>query len=195
MRDLAYQLLDNISSLYTVNSLTGYLKSRGHKAPKTAVSQYLDWFEDAFFLFSVRLFDASLSRSNTNPKKIYCVDHALVTSISSGILTNAGHLLENLVFSALRSISDSIYYYRTRNGKEVDFIIPLQDGTKLLIQVCETLADPATRKRELNALGEAMEELGCPVETIVTRTEEERIELKGRLINVMPTWKWLLALV
>lgn len=194
VRDLAYQLLDNISSLYSINSLTGFLKSRGHKAPKAAVSQYLDWFEDAFFLFSVRLFDASLSRSNANPKKIYCVDHAMLTSISSGILTNAGHLLENLVFCALRRVTGNIYYYRTRNGKEVDFVVPLADRSRLLVQVCETLADPATRKRELNALGEAMEELGSTAATIVTRTEEERIEREGRTITVVPAWKWLLEI-
>jgi predicted AAA+ superfamily ATPase len=34
----------------------------------------------------VRIFDASLARVNTNPKKIYCVDHTLVTSISFGII-------------------------------------------------------------------------------------------------------------
>ena len=57
------------------------------------MSDYLGWFEDAYFLFTLRIFDASLARSNTNPKKIYCIDHALVTSVSSGILVNSGHLL------------------------------------------------------------------------------------------------------
>ena len=51
--------MDNTSSLYSVNRLTSYLKSLGHRAPKSAVSDYLDWFEDAFFLFTVRIFDAS----------------------------------------------------------------------------------------------------------------------------------------
>ena len=78
-----------------MNSLTGYLKALGHKVPKAAVTAYLAWFEDAYFLFSVPIFDASLARRNTNPKKIYCIDHALVTSVSAGILVNAGHLLEN----------------------------------------------------------------------------------------------------
>ncbi len=45
--DLAYRLIDNAASLYSVDSLTGYLKSLGHKVPKASVSQYLDWFEDA----------------------------------------------------------------------------------------------------------------------------------------------------
>jgi len=60
----------------------------------------------------VRLFDASLTRANANPKKIYCIDHALITSIASGILLNSGHLLENLVFLALRRMSSDIFYYR-----------------------------------------------------------------------------------
>lgn len=67
--DLAHRLVDNTASLYSVNSLTGYLKSLGHKAPKSAVSDYLEWFEDAFFLFTVRIFDPSRARSNTNPKR------------------------------------------------------------------------------------------------------------------------------
>jgi predicted AAA+ superfamily ATPase len=67
--DLAHWLVNNAASLYTVNSLTGYLKSLRHKAPKSAVSDYMEWFEDAYFLFTVRVFDASIARANTNPKK------------------------------------------------------------------------------------------------------------------------------
>jgi hypothetical protein len=40
--DLAHRLVDNTASLYSVNSLTGYLKSLGHKVPKSAVSDYLE---------------------------------------------------------------------------------------------------------------------------------------------------------
>ena|GEM_PF-4932968 len=76
------------------------------------VSDFLSWFEDAYFLFRVRIFDASLSRANTNPKKIYCIDHSLVTSVSSGIIVNSGHLLENLVFIGLRRISNDIFYFK-----------------------------------------------------------------------------------
>jgi predicted AAA+ superfamily ATPase len=189
--DLAHWLIDTVASLYTVNSLTGYLKSRGHKVPKSSVSEYLEWFEDAYFLFTVRLFDASLSRSNANAKKIYCIDHALVRSVSSGILVNSGHLLENLVFTALRSIYPTIYYYRTKSGKEVDFIVQLPDRTWLLVQVCESMVDAQTRKRELNALHEAMNECAITSAIIVTRSEDERILLGDCEITVMPAWKFL----
>ena len=190
--DLAHRLVDNTASLYSVNSLTGYLKSLGHKAPKSAVSDYVTWFEDAYFLFTVRIFDASRARSNTNTKKIYCVDHALVTSVSSGILVNSGHLLENLVFTALRRLYPDIYYYKTKTGREVDFIVPMRGRSRMLVQVCESLAEPQTRKRETAALSEAMVELGMKTGTIVTRNEDERIDAGGGTIEVIPAWRYLL---
>lgn len=190
--DLAHWLADNTSCLYSVNKLTGYLKSLGHTVPKSAVSEYLEWFEDAYIFFTVRLFDASLARSNANPKKIYCIDHALVTSVSSGILVNSGHLLENLVFLALRRQTQAVFYYKSKTGREVDFIAQLPDRSKKLIQVCETLADPQTRKREISALTEAMTELELSKGLIITKQEEEVIETASGTILVKPVWRFLL---
>ncbi len=194
VKDLAHRLIDNTSSLYSINGLTGYLKSLGHKAPKYAVSEYLEWFEDAYFLFSVRIFDASLARSKTNPKKIYCVDHAMVTSVASGILVNTGHLLENLVFRALRCVTPDIWYCKTKGGMEVDFLAQLQERSRMLVQVCESMAEPQTRKRELAALTEAMAEYGLKSGTVVTRNEEDQINVGAGKIEVMPVWRFLLNL-
>jgi predicted AAA+ superfamily ATPase len=190
--DLAHWLVDNTGSLYSINNLTGYLKSLGHKAPKSAVSDYLEWFEDAYVLFTVRIFDPSLARANTNPKKIYCIDHTLVTSISSGILVNSGHLLENLVFIALRRVMSDIFYYKTKAGREVDFIAGGQGPSRMLVQVCESMADQKTRKREIVALAEAMTELKLSQGIIVTRNEEEQIQVDAGKIDVVPAWRFLL---
>jgi len=190
--DLAHKLIDTTGSLYSVNSLTGYLQSLNHKAPKASVSAYVDWFEDAYFLFTVRVFDASLTRSKVSPKKIYCIDHAFVTSISSGILVNSGHLLENLVFISLRRLSPSVYYYKTKAGREVDFIVQTQDRAKILIQVCETLISEQTKKREILALSEAMNEQGLNSSIIVTRNEEDTLNIEGKTIHIMPIWRFLL---
>lgn len=193
--DLGHRLVDNAASLYTVNRLTGHLKALGHRVPKSAVSDYLNWFEDAFFLFTVRLFDASLARANANPKKVYCIDHGLVRSVASGVLVNSGHLLENLVFTALRRVTPDISYYKTRTGREVDFIARMPDGSRKLVQVCESLADPATRDRELKALAEAMTELDMGAGIVVTRDDQARpIEADGRGIEIVPAWRLALDL-
>lgn len=192
LTDLAAWLIDNNSSLYSINNLTGYLKSLGHGVPKAAVSEYLDFFEDAFFLFTVKLFDPSLSRQNANPKKIYCIDHSFAASVSSGILRNTGHLLENLVFIELRRMTHDVYYYRTAGGKEVDFIAEIDKSEKIAVQVCQSMNDPQTKKREIASLIEAMSELKIDRSFIVTRDEEERIETEYGLIEIIPAWKFLI---
>lgn len=58
--------------------------------------------------------------------------------------------------------------------------------------MCESLADPKTRKRELPALSEAMTELKITMGTIVTRNDDESIEMDGGEIDVVPVWRFLL---
>ena len=192
--DLAHRLLNNVGSLYTLNKLTSYLRGLGHKVPKTSVADYLKWFEDAFMIFTVFKYDASLSKANVNPKKVYCVDHALVTSVSAGVLRNAGHLLENLVFMCLRRLTSRVSYYKTKTGWEVDFIATLDGGTRVLVQVCETLADESTRRHECRALRAALLELKLTRGLIVTRSESEVIESDGLTIEVIPVWRFALEI-
>ena len=62
----------------------------------------------------------------------------------------------------------------------------------MLVQACESLADPRTRKRETAALAAAMAELDAGTATIVTRNERERIEVGGAAVDVVPAWRFLL---
>lgn len=194
VKDLAHRLLNNIGSLYTLNKLTNDLHSVGHKAPKNSVADYLTWFEDAFMIFTVRKYDASLSKANASPKKAYCVDHALALSVSHKVLANRGHLLENMVFMMLRRHATRVNYYKTRQGWEVDFIVTFEGGSRALIQVAETLADEETRRREVRALVAALEELKMNRGVIVTRGEDEVIESEGQVIEVISAWRYALSL-
>jgi uncharacterized protein len=117
-----------------------------------------------------------------------------VTSICSGILVNSGHLLENLVFTALRRVTPDIFYYRTKAGRKVDFIAGRQGHSCMLVQVCESIADPKTRNLEIRALAAAMTELKLSQGTIVTRNQEEQIQVDSGRINVVPVWRFLLNL-
>ncbi len=110
------------------------------------------------------------------------------------MLLNKGHLLENLVFVALRRVTQEIFYFKSKNGREVDFIARLPDRSLRLVQVCETLADPPTRKREVQALAEAMAELGINQATLVTRHEDGEIAAGQGTILVMPAWRFMLDL-
>ncbi len=189
--DLSYRLLSQCGSLYTINRLTEYLRSMGHKTDKNFVSSCLNWFEDCYFLFSIKLFDRSLARQNVNPKKIYCVDHSLIASINPLWGREEGHLLENMVFVFLRRQSFKPCYYKTKSGREIDFIYTDPKGEKQLIQVCHDMNDEKTAQRELGALNEAIKELKLKSGLIVT-TElpyRNRKQLpKG--ISLIPAWQF-----
>ncbi|KUK47177.1 MAG: AAA family ATPase, partial [Actinobacteria bacterium 66_15] len=96
--------------------------------------------------------------------KVYCIDHALAASVSSGILTSRDSLLENLVFTALRRVTPEIFYHKTKTSREVDLValLPSVSGQKravMLVKVCASLADPRVKQSEVHSHSEAMVEL------------------------------------
>ncbi len=197
--DLAHWLVDNTGSFYAVGHLTDYLKSLGHRVRKSSVVDWLVAFEDAGLLFSVNIFSSSPTRISVTPRKVYCIDHALADSISSGILTNRDSLLENLVFTALRRVTPEIFYHKTKTGREVDLVallpsVPGQERTILLVQVCASLADPRVRQSEVRSLSEAMVELTVAEGTIVTWRTDETIPVGFGTIHVVPVWRFLLEM-
>ncbi|MBC7293739.1 MAG: ATP-binding protein, partial [Thermoleophilia bacterium] len=150
-------------------------------------------------LFSENIFSSSPTRITVNPRKAYCVDHALVTSVSSGILINRDSLLENLVFTALRRVTPEIFYHKTMTGREVDLVAllpsaPGQERAILLIQVCASLADPRVKQSEVRSLSAAMVELAVAEGTIVTWRTDETIPVGFGTIQVVPFWRFLLEM-
>ena len=90
--------------------------------------------------------------------------------------------------------SDPTGVLKTKSDREVDFIISMRDHSRMLVQVCESLAGPQTRKREITALSDAMSELGLTTGTIVTRNEDESVDASSGTIRVIPAWRFLLEL-
>jgi len=197
--DLAHWLVDNTGSFYAVSHLTDYLKSLSHRVRKSSAIDWLVAFDDAGLLFSVNIFSSSPTRISVNPRKVYCIDHALAASVSSGILTNRDSLLENLVFTALRRVTPEIFYHKTKTGREVDLVallpsVPGQERAVMLFQVCASLADPRVKQSEVRSLSEAMVELAVAEGTIVTWRTDETIPVGFGTIQVVPVWRFLLDL-
>ena len=79
----------------------------------------------------------------------------------------------------------TLFYYQTRNDKEIDFVT--RKGTKVeqLIQVCYDISSEKTRKREMDALVEAAEELYCDNLLVITNSQKEKIEWKSKEITIL----------
>ena len=60
-----------------------------------------------------------------------------------------------------------------------------------LIQVT-FLFDENNRDREISGIAEAMDALNCDRGTIITVSQDELINYKGKDIEVVSAWRWLL---
>lgn len=118
------------------------------------------------------------------------VDNGFVTAKAFSLSENLGRLLENQVFvELLRRGYDtqaSLFYYRSRNDKEVDFVVRKGTRIEALIQVCYDMTMPRTEKREVDSLVECAGELKCDNLIIITENEERVIEKDGYRVKVIP---------
>jgi predicted AAA+ superfamily ATPase len=116
----------------------------------------------------------------------------LAESVAFQFSRNKGKYLENLVYLELRRKFSEIFYYKTTNNLEVDFLTKSGRKDLRLIQVADNLDNEKTRQREINALLKAMDELKLKTAFILTEDTEEEISQEGKSISVKPVYKWIL---
>lgn len=155
-------------------------------------TEWLDYFEETFLIYPVRQFSFSLKKQQKSLKKIYVVDNGLANAASFRFSEDKGRLLEQCVFLELRLKGNEVYYYKTKNNKEVDFLVKSRQGEKKLIQVSWDINDEKTKKREIDGLLQAMAELKMTKGLILTYNSEAEISAEGKRIEVRPVYQWLL---
>lgn len=184
--NLATYLLSNFCNPISANELAGELGLSSVATTK----KFCDYLNEPYLFFYLPRFNNKLKLMNKAPKKVYVVDNGFVQSTAFNLSENLGRLLENQVFVELLRRGyipgQTLFYYRTRNDKEIDFVT--RKGTKVeqLIQVCYDMTSEKTRKRELDALVEASGELHCDNLLVITNNQEEEIEWKDKGIVVKP---------
>jgi hypothetical protein len=193
VRELLAYCIQNCSNLLSVLNIYNRFKAQGKSVGKNALYEYMGYFEDAYCLFTVPIFSYSHSIQSLNPKKLYAVDQGLITACSVKPQFEEAMRFENAVFTALRRKGEKPYYYKTRTGKEVDFLIGAESNNIRLIQASQSLAEPTTRKREISALVEAMAELEVSNATILTLDESDTITQSSKSVHILPLWEWLLT--
>ena len=147
---------------------------------------------DVFLFFPVDLFDYSVKRQIYNPSKMYGIDTGMLNAVSFSFSQNIGHSIENVAYIELRRRGCEVYYWKSAKGGEVDFVIREKGVVTTAIQVCYSLTDPKTRRREMAGLVAAAEELKAERLLVLSGEAEETVEQNGHEICVLPAWKWLL---
>lgn len=186
LNNLAMYLVSNFSNPLSANDLSTEL---GFSSVNTT-RKYMDYLHEPYLFYYLSRYNNKLKLMKKAPRKVYVVDNGFVASKAFSISDNLGRLLENQVFIELLrrgyNVEKTMFYYRSRNDKEVDFV--LRNGTKIerLVQVCYDMTNAKTEKREVDSIIECAGELICDNLVIVTNNEKRIIEKDGYKINVLP---------
>lgn len=183
--NLASYLLSNFCNPISANELAGELGLSSVATTK----KFCDYLNEPYLFFYLPRFNNKLKLMNKAPKKVYVVDNGFVQSTAFNLSENLGRLLENQTFVELLRRGyipgQTLFYYRTRNDKEIDFVTRKGAKVEQLIQVCYDMTSEKTRKRELDALTEAAEELNCDNLLVITNDQQVGVEWRDLTINIV----------
>ena len=185
LKVLFKKLAESVKQPMSFNRITNIVSSTGVKIGTNTVINYINYAIDAWLITPVQNIAGKIVEKETNPK-YYFTDNGLLNLF---LIDGNTSLLENLVaITLLRKYgrTDAVYFYN--KDIEVDFYIPEE---KLAIQVCYSMIDAETSKREINALLSLEKHLEIEKMIIISRDEEKKITINTKQIEIIPVWKWL----
>jgi predicted AAA+ superfamily ATPase len=145
---LGSYLINNVSGQYSPKKLANVL---GFKSQVT-LEKYLGYLAESYLIFPLSRYSTKFGMRLRSSKKTYVVDNGFVTAKAVQHSPNTGKLMENLVFTELVKKGNQpgreLFYYKTRNDREIDFV--LKNGYQVveLIQVCYDIRNPDVEERE-----------------------------------------------
>ncbi|MEK6893635.1 MAG: ATP-binding protein [Nanoarchaeota archaeon] len=179
--DFAKYIMTNIASLISLRNVRNVLG-----LSYEAIKDYLSHAHDAFLFFTLDHFSYSVKEQKSRAPKVYCIDNGLRNAVSFKFSKDEGRLAENIVFINLRRKNSDVYYWKSTNEKEVDFVIKKDNQSLTAINV--TYTDEISG-REIFSLIEFKKNFNKTKELIVLT---KSLEKKEKGISFIPLWKWLL---
>ena len=153
MENLAKYLINNFSSITSITKLKNILN---FKSVET-LEKYIKYLEEAYLIQPLNNFSYKLKEVIRSQKKFYVIDNGLINTISYKFSNNFGRLMENLVFVELKRRYSEIFYLKTKENYEVDFVVKERNRISKLIQVTYANSFDEINPREYRSLLHANE--------------------------------------
>lgn len=153
LEHVARFLLDNIGSFTTPKSISDYMSSNYRKVAPQTVDNNLSALSDSFLFYPTYRYDIKGKMYLQTQQKYYTIDTGLRSAIlGNQTNVNRGYILENIVFLELLRRGGQVWAGKTKEGKEVDFVVINLKGETEYFQVTESMSDKNIQIRELTPL-------------------------------------------
>ena len=184
--NIASYLLSNFCNPLSFNGIAAAV----NVPSVSTVQRFCGYLTEPFIFFFLPRFSNKLKVMKKADQKVYIIDNGFVGAAAFGLGKNLGRLLENQVFVELvrqgYKPGQTLFYYHSRTGKEVDFVTCQGGRVERLIQVCYDLSAEKTRRREFDAIVECANELGCSNLTVVSYDADGHEKHDNHTIQIVP---------
>ncbi len=181
------------TNTFSINRTFNILKSQNKKVGKETLIKYAKYCEDAYFCFFIPIFSYKIKNQMKYQKKVYFADNSFLSMLSLKFSKDLGRLYENIVFIELKRDDKEVFYWRSQQKEEVDFVVKHDLKVKELIQVCYNIEDYDTKKREIKALLKASKELKCNNLIVITENKKGEETIKNKKIQYITLLDYLLS--
>ena len=189
---LGLYLINNCATLYSLRKLARSLEfSSG-----ITLEKYVGYLIEAYLLVSVNRYGHKAMERIKSPKKIYAIDNGFVAAKAVQHAPDNGRLLENMVCTELikrgYQPNRELFYYKTRNDREIDFVLKKSIAIQELVQVAYNIHDQTAQEREVKALIEAAQETQVSQLTLLTWDTQQEIRRDQQVVSSVPILDWLM---
>lgn len=145
-------MADNEGKIISANSISKYLKAKGHSLSPSIIINYQKMLADAYIIHQVNRYDIHGKRIFESNEKYYFEDHGIRNAIVGGRRdADIEKIIENIVYQHLIRSGYTVYVGLLQAG-EIDFVCSKPSGERIYIQVSNIVSDEQTREREFGNL-------------------------------------------
>jgi predicted AAA+ superfamily ATPase len=142
-------LIDSVGSNVSAGNIAKVLSANKKKIDNKTVSKYINTLVEAYLFYKVNRYDIKGKQHLATQEKYYLVDLGFRNALlGKELVSDAGHLLENVIYLELKRRNHQIWIGKTDN-LEVDFVVRNNEGYTQYIQVSQTVQNAITLAREL----------------------------------------------
>lgn len=188
LENLFAYLVNNASSLVSVNGIVKYVKGRGNKVSYDTVAAYIGYLQEAYLMHKAIRYNISGKELLGGNFKVYPNDQSYHNYLFPTAGYGRGYALEGIVYMELLRRGYEINIGVLYNA-EIDFVATSGPRT-LYIQVAYSVGDEATAEREYGAFSGIKGE----GEKILVTLDDEWMPVRDGVRHI-PAWKLEDALI
>ena len=185
LKSVLRYVFDNIGSPLSSKKIADTLTSEGRKVDVKTVERYLDALIESYIIYPAQRYNVKGKQYLKTLGKYYVVDIGMRFMLLGKRNTDAGHILENVIYLELLRRGYDVYVGKLYQ-KEIDFVVQKGDE-KIYIQVSDNITAPDTFERECRPLLQIRD---AYPKMILARTRHPKYSYEG--IDIYDVADWLL---